>query len=312
MNQITSKKTLACMFGFVLIILVVFFFLCKNNVVNAAETEFRAISQNDRSELKIDPYVYIYESVNMNRGLSSKLMPLKRGKITIKKKERGVERIVYEEYTEVSPAIRKSSEEFPILTKIPVNLSNDRLQMPAGKQWFVVFYGNNGGRSNTLKVFFRHNASLMSATLDFGDTKPNLLDTDKDGIYESQVFRRISIGDIVYGSGQYLVMYKLLCDFNTCGFAPVFDQSVSNSYRKYFDSLIAKISNRNEYVDINDDFGPILAALISTQNKEFIASQINNLQKMFKLTVKNILTWEKTLGNLGYPRYDFGRIEEVR
>lgn len=262
--------------------------------------QWQAIEQDGKYELKIDPYIFQYESVDVVKKSKPNIRPLRNGKITIKKKERDIERVIYEEYTEASP---RAQGMFPALSKMPVMFPEDRIQLPklSNGRWFVIFYGDNGGRSNTMKIFFTHGTSLLSATLELTDTSPNISDIDGDGIYEVKVFRRLLIGD-TYATTYYLIIYKLFCDFATCGFVPTFDKNLSPIYNEYYETLKEGVMKN---APDGDEMGPMLASVLSTRDEKKISSEIKYLKDMFKLNKDDMIKWGKKLKGLGYPGTDF-------
>lgn len=249
-----------------------------------------------KRELSVGNNKYIYELLR-DEKLSSQRRD-KLGRITIYDTSRRDNSKVYEEISIISPVEKNGS--FPVLSKLPIKQSADILQVSDAQRWFVAFYGNCGGQNNTIKVFFNHQDSLMSATLSYSDALPNLEDKDGDGEYEAQVLRRLSFEDGIYGQLYYLQIYKLKADANTFGFVLSFDKRLSTLYSKYYFNL-KKYIQKKSYASDKNDVGPMLAALFSTRDKLNIQSEIIFVKEYFSLDEKEIDLWKNRLEKLGFP-----------
>jgi len=267
-----------------------------------AQSEIKQIDDKPyRGEIEADGYTYTYEAIPTPIQ-ESRVEMFYQGKITIRGPDK---RVVYQEITPFQPGMCSG---FPKISKLSVkNLPVYKLLggEPGKERWLVIICGSYTGRHQTMKVFFKDPISLKSTSLHFEDTTPNLSDIDGDGLYEAQVSRRVLFDDIGYGVLPYLTVYKLNIDNNLFGFIPYFGNKIIKHYFDYYIWLKSSLTADN----FDDRVGPMLAALLATQNKSKICGEIKTFRS-YGLTIRELQAWGERLTGLGYPRFNFTTCKE--
>jgi hypothetical protein len=250
-----------------------------------------------KGEIEADGYSYTYEAVPFQAETT-----FYQGRITVRGSDK---KIVYQEVTPLQPGL---CDRFPAISKFPLRLPSYKLLGgdPKKERWLVTLCGSYSGRHKTMKVFFKDPISLKNTTLHFEDTTPNLSDIDDDGFYEAQVYRRVFFNDVGYGVIHYLMVYKLNFDSSMFGFCPQFDSKIADKYFDYY--LELKKSLKSEI--ISDYVGPMLAALLATQDKNKICTEIRIFIEN-GVTIKELQTWERRLTSVGYPGFNLSICKEV-
>jgi len=275
-----------------------FFVLFVNSYAQAVEPQALSKSKKEEIyEIEAQGYKYKYEAVPFEAETI-----FYRGKVTI----RGPDNTVRHE--EIMPFQPGMCNGFPPISKLPVKSSAvyEMLMVDPKKEMsLAILCGSISGRHQTMKIFLNTPVSLKSTSLHFGDTKPNLSDVDGDGFYEAKVYRRVLLDYAGYSLVSYLSIYKLYIDDNMFGFIPTFGQKIANMYFDYY--LWLKNSSTRE--NFNDRVGPILAALLSTQNRDKICAGIEVLRAN-GITIKELEAWKERLRGLGYPDFDLSICKE--
>jgi len=267
--------------------------------IQTAQLQTR-IKQKDsklyKEEIESEGYKYTYEAVPFEAEQS-----LYKGKITIRNSNNAV---IYQEILDLQPGM---CGKFPTISKFSFKLPSYKLigGDPNTERWMVTICGSLTGKHKTLKVFFKDPISFKSTSLHFEDSSPNLSDIDGDGSYEAQVYRRVFFDGVGYGVIHYLTIYNLNIDSSIFGFSPRFDSKMMHKYFEYYVQL--KKSLNPEIV--SDYIGPMLGALLATQDRNKICGEIKTLRAN-GLTIKDLQTWEKRLNGLGYPSFDFNLCKE--
>ncbi|MFZ5997813.1 MAG: hypothetical protein ACOYW7_10035 [Nitrospirota bacterium] len=249
----------------------------------------------DKSEIKVEGYTYSYETS---------------GKIIVKGSKNNV---LYQENTaNLQPGMCSN---FQTLSKLPIKSARVQKTVPGNEKerWLVILCGSSSGRHQTIKVFSQHPISgLRSASLQFGDTSPNLFDIDGDGSYEAKVYRRIMFPEIDFGLQNYLIVYKLNIDEMLFGFVPVFGQDIAKPYLDYYswmrESLNQKMADKTLSAEdkrkfIEGNIGPMIAALIATQSGERICAEMKTFRN-YEVTIADMQKWERRLREFGLPGFD--------
>jgi hypothetical protein len=157
--------------------------------------------------------------------------------------------------------------------------------------------GSLGGRHYTIKIYARVAGGFSIAALDFYDTEPNLSADSASGPLFAKLSRPILRRDIS-PSLQFPQAYKLMSDFSTVAFVPVFKEA-AGFYAKYYSALISS-DPRREFV------GPAIAALIAVEDASFICGELAELRRE---NVPSIAEWVNELTAAGYPAFDISRCE---
>jgi hypothetical protein len=243
-------------------------------------------------ELTVEGLTYKYNAVPIRPEVGEVY-----GAITIRNNKGEIQ---YQENTWLQPCMHS----FPAVSKLPQKpLSSARLnrgKLTNTERWLVVLCGTSTGQHQMLKVFLNDPIYLMSTTLEFEGTTPNLADIDGDGFYEAKVYRRILFDDIGYSRLTYLMVYKLNIDETLFGFSPVFGHGIAESYLEYFISLKKQV----EKAGLQDAAGPMLASLLATQDEDRICKELKS-SGLSKLTIKDLQDWGRRLSYLGYPSFAF-------
>jgi hypothetical protein len=256
-------------------------------------------------EMKIGRLTYSFDAIPNPSG-----DPLSfTGRITVKG-EKG--ETIYQEETALGPRCK-----MPIISKLiqkPLASSRLTIGIFTGKELeLAILCGDTGGRHATLKIFFDGPVSLMSTTIEFEDTEPNLSDIDGDGFYEAKVYRRLLFDDVGHSQESYLKVYKLNIEQSAFGFSPAFGPKIAKPYRDYYLSLKKTYDDPKRRHEVGDDMkdfvGPMLAALLSTEDKTTICK---GLKTFFSrgLTQNDLKTWVKRLTATGYPAFNLVACKE--
>jgi hypothetical protein len=297
MRQLDSKKDLkkvVCPLFLDSIISLLFFSAIACVIVQTLITSQPEATEVSNLELTVEGLTYKYEAIRPSLG---------GGLITIRNSQG---KLQYQETTFLQPGMCP----FPAVSKFPQRpLGSARLplgELTNKERWLVVLCGTSTGQHQMLKIFLSHPVYLMSTTLEFGSTTPNLKDIDGDGFYEAMVYRRILFDDIGYSRLSYLTVYKLHIDETLFGFVPTFGGSISKTYLDYYMSL----KQQTEKNDLQDVAGPMLAALFAIQDESSICKELKS-SVLRRLTVKDLQDWSRRLSNLGYPSFAFAKCEGV-
>lgn len=262
--------------------------------VRAAERETGAAqgSQAPSAQLEVGGYTYRYETVGGG------------GKITIRSTGEGTVR--YQEITALQPG---GCAKTPVIWKLPADplrRFTEHWGVGEHERWIAILCGSTDYRHQTIKVFIADPPSGLRATaLEFGDTIPNLTDLDGDGRYEAKVFRRILWPELGFLQ-DYLQVYRLQIDHRLFGFVPVYGSAVKHVYREEFD----RYKNAPGRERIASDVGPMLAALLATQDMSMICGEVGTFTAR-GILVAELERWQKRLGQLGFPGIDFSKCVEV-
>ena len=258
--------------------------------VEAVESQTK--SKQKYNELEVEGLTYIYEAVPVTHPVSKEVMYYW-GKITIRDKKN--KDTIYYESNSLQP---DTCGQFPVISKKPFKSPSYKVLGgdPNRDRWLVILCGSSAGRHTTLKIFFNDpSISLRTTSIHIEDTVPNFSDKDGDGIYETRAYRRVLL-EGEYGTVPYLTIYELNVDSTIFGFVPVFGNKVVNSYFDYYARL--KKSFNKEIA--SDYIGPMVAALLATQDKDKTCNETKILYSM-GLAKKDLKEWAKRMEKLGYP-----------
>jgi hypothetical protein len=251
--------------------------------------------KSKRSLIQADGFNYEYKSEAIKHPTTNEVM-YQVGKIVVTDND---EKIVYEESSSLHPSACDGGS---AVTKMSLKLPAARMLggKPEKERSLVVLCGSISGRHQTLKVFLLGATGLRTTVLDFENTKPNLKDTDGDGVYEAQVYRRLLFDDIGYQTTPYMFIYELYVDSSTFGFVPTYGQKKTRWYIDYYQSLLKAINKENLSVHA----GPAVAALVATEDKNVICRELKNLDAK-GLSFTEVIKWRGRLVSAGYPNFDF-------
>ena len=262
--------------------------------VRAAERETGAAqgSRAPSAQLEVGGYTYRYETVGVG------------GKITIRSTSQGA--VLYQEMTGVQPGRCAKN---PVISKLPADplrRFTEHHGVGPHERWIAILCGGTTGHQQTIRVFIEHPTVFVRVTsLEFEDTIPNLTDLDGDGRYEAKVFRRILWPELGFLQ-DYLQVYRLQIDGQLFGFVPVYGSAVKHVYREEFD----RYKNAPGRERIASDVGPMLAALLATQDMSMICGEVGTFTAR-RVTVAELERWQERLGQLGFPGTDFSKCAEV-
>lgn len=268
--------------------------------------------QSSRTVLESQGLTYVYETMNLDKAMIERHdFYSNPGQITISEGASGKDTIYQEKYTLVPGCSR-----FPTISKYPTKADVEC-------DSFVVLCGSSGGRHETIKAFIRGAAGLdiKTASLDFQDSFPNLAYDDRHGFYTAKAYRRMLVDGVGYEFKAYATVYRLLIDNFIFSFIPVFGAPVEQFYSGYYQELKDEImqrkaasANNGGYDDdapsFGDYCGPMLAALVATENAGKICSEMGVFES-FGLTLQDLQAWRKRLVNIGYPDFNFDSCREV-
>jgi hypothetical protein len=271
-------------------------------------------------QIEAERYTYTYEAVPTPSEDKTEIYYI--GKITIRDEGNN---IFYEEMTGLDPR-SGMCDTFPMVSKRPVKIPADNKSKSKGaknNRWIVVFCGSSEGRHQTLKIFLKEGGvtQVKSTSLDFQDTRPNLVETDSGSGYVAKVYRRVLFPGIASGLQNCLMVYLLHIDDglsggNYFGFIPVFGPEMAKPYLDYYmqqkewlRQKAKKETPEDMKITFNVNAGSILSALIATQDKKIICSEIKNLNP-YGLTVNGLQAWIKRINDLGYPEFDINICKE--
>jgi len=272
----------------------------------AAGTQKQSNKNKKRAPNTIEAEGYTYSFEPDYRGYPG-------GKYIIK----NIKREIF--YSEETGLESKGCGNFPTISKVPFGKRDHLLLGGAEKtKWLVITCGSISGRHLTLKIFLHGNPGLFIRTtsIHLEDTTPNLKDIDGDGLLETEVYRRVLFEGIGSGTAKYLTIYKLIIDDSIFGFTPSFGSSLAEKYFDYYQYLITgyKTQFPDDFFDLLQRgpmvLGPMLAALLSTQDKKMICRGIKTLIQN-KVSLNDLQTWKERVKTLGYPDFDFNICKEV-
>ena len=168
---------------------------------------------------------------------------------------------------------------------------------------YVALCGNLGGRHYTYQVIGFDGPEPRIAVLDALDDATPLKAT-ADGDVTALVARRDLLPRDVAGAIYFPLVYRLRKDPSAFGFVPVFDAGARADYAGYYAWL--KDNKRN-----NPDFRPaLIAALVATQDKNFICKELAGIDQQGGNTSKDIKAksgaqhWIDKLHAVGYPQFN--------
>ncbi len=260
--------------------------------------------RDSAAQLEVGGYTYLYEKVAVPVAPGAQTDPYHYGKITIRSTGQGT--VLYQERIGLQPGGCAKS---PVIWKLPADplrRFTEHYGVGPHERWIAILCGSTDYRHQTIKVFIGDPPSGLRATaLEFGDTIPNLTDLDGDGRYEAKVFRRILWPELGFLQ-DYLQVYRLLIDHRLFGFVPVYGSAVKHVYREEFD----RYKNAPGRARIASDVGPMLAALLATQDTSMICGELGTLTAR-GVTVAELERWQERLGQLGFPGTDFSKCVEV-
>jgi len=268
-----------------------------------------------KEQIEADGYKYTYEAVPTRDEVNEIIYT---GKITVRDKDDN-NKIIYEEITGLDPTPGACGD-FPAVSKLPafkISIKKGKDNSSEETVWLVIFCGSSGQRHQTLKIFSTSGFGNRSTSMDFEDTEPNLSEVKGIRGYVAELYRRILFPDYGNGLDNCLMVYRLNIDDalsggNYFGFVPVFGPEMAKPYLDYYmwqkKELRQRIKKDKETpedikIDLSQDLGQILSALISTQDKKTICAEIKKL-RTYGLTTKDLLIWMKRIKDVGYPGFD--------
>ncbi len=269
------------------------------------------VSQSSRTVLESEGLTYVYQTMSVETLQKRYDFFGDVGRITISESVPGGN-IVYEE----KYGLRPGCDRFPTISRFPTKADT-------GAEWFVVACGSDYGRHETIKAFMRGATALeiRTTSLDFENSFPNLMYDSQHGFYTAKVYKRVLVDGVGYGTIEYATAYRLLMDGTVFGFVPVFGAPVEQFYLDYYVKLKDEILRRKAasakepgHEDdaglIGDHVGPMLGALVATENAHRICSE-RKVFESFGLTPQDLRAWRKRLANMGYPDFNFDTCREV-
>lgn len=297
------KRCETCMMSFAVQVFLTIALLFSDISANANEL---ILASGVRQQVKAEEYTYSYDIVT-SPSSEDKSEIIYKGKITIN--NRNGENI-YEEITGLDPRLGMCGR-FPMLSKLPLKVPGIK-ESTYEKKWLVVFCGSSAGHHQTLKIFIRDLAfdQIKSATLDYGDTIPNLALNNKGSSYIAKVYRRILFPKSNSGLQNCLLFYKLHLDHNLFSFIPAFEKEITNlysdNYRKQksvFEEKIGKQPFENTLAIFNQNAGSMLSSLLATQDKTYICSELKTFIT-YGIKVDGLQRWIMEIGKIGYPEFN--------
>lgn len=269
------------------------------------------VSQPSRTVLESEGFTYVYQTMSVETLQKRYDFPGDVGRITISESVPGGNIVYEEKYT-----LRPGCYRFPTISRFPTKAATEA-------EWFVVACGSDYGRHETIKAFVRGITALeiRTTSLDFENSFPNMTYDPQHGSYAAKVYKRVFIDGVGYGTTEYATAYRLLLDGTVFGFVPVFGAPMERFYLDYYVELKDKILRRKaasakgpDHEDdaglIGDYVGPMLGALVATENANRICSE-RKVFESFGLTLQDLRVWRKRLVNMGYPDFNFDNCREV-
>ena len=264
-----------------------------------------------RAVLESEGLTYVYQTMSVETLRKRYDFPGDVGRITISESVPGGN-IVYEE----KYGLRPGCDKFPTISRFPTKAD-------IGAEWFVVVCGSDEGRHETIKAFVRGITALeiRTTSLDFENSFPNLMYDSQHGFYTAKVYKRALVDGVGYGTIEYATAYRLLMDGTVFGFTPVFGAPMEQFYLDYYKELRDRVKRRKaastkepvheDDAGLTGDYvGPMLAALVATENANRICSERGVIES-FGLTPPDLRAWRKRLVNMGYPDFNFDNCREV-
>lgn len=234
---------------------------------------------SDSNKVELDGYQFNFE---LNKEIDKNIDVEKQSRILVTRGN--VKTPILFENTNLIPGCGKN----PALQKLGNN--------------YVAACGNLGGRHYTYKIFRIAASGLESATLDAFDNA-NELTVEADGSLSILVTLRDQFPGELNGPAYFPYVYKLVANNVTFGFERQFGADAKKQYENYYSWL--KSSNKNDPNSL-----PLkIAALIATQDKEFVCHEINAIRKGGDVkdseTLEKALDhWIKALPKIGYPLFN--------
>ncbi len=270
------------------------------------------LSHNSRAVLESDGLRYVYETMRINEAMLKHFdFSADLGMITVSVGTSAENTVYQEKYT-----LRPGCDKFPTISRLPTKVG-------AEEGWFVVLCGSDGGRHETIKAFLRGPTALdiKTSSLDFGNSFPNLEYDDQHGSYAAKVYKRMLVEDVGYGTVEYAFVYRLLIDDTVFGFAHTFGAPMERFYFDYYLGLKDEVmrgkatsskepGNKGDAALFGDYFGPMLSALVATEDAGRICSEMAAVES-FGLTPQDLRAWRKRLVNMGYPDFSFDNCKEA-
>jgi len=269
----------------------------------------RVPSRPSRSVLESEGLTYVYETMGEDEAMLKRydFSTDNTGQITISESAPGGNIVLQERYTSTPGCDR-----FPTISRFPTKADVE-------ENWFVVVCGSDGGRHQTIKAFLEGITALdiKTASLDFENSFPNLAYDPEHGFYVARVYKRVLLDDIGYGVVEYAMAYRLLIDQTVFTFVPVFGAPVEQFYFDYYLELkdqmmrrksasIKEADHENGAALFGHYYGPMLGALVSTEDKDRICSETGAV-KSLGLTSQDLRAWRKRLARMGYPDFNFDK-----
>lgn len=169
---------------------------------------------------------------------------------------------------------------------------------------YIALCGHLGGRHYTYRLLRVGGAGLESASLDTFD-KASPLVFNSNGALETLVLRRDKLPGKVVGPIYFPYVYVLRSDPSSFGFFPIYGEPVKSTYLNFYNRTFQSTSS-------SQSLPALLAALLATQDKQFICGEVKNLKNNWSGSPGEVAPfdevlqfWGRELPKLGYPTFDF-------